>query len=183
MSTDNAYESPLVARYAGQEMIELFGARRRVETWRQLWIELARGEQALGLAIDDAQIEALEQALPRIDWPRVAELEAELRHDVMAHIRAFGEAAAEFNPNAAGIIHLGATSCFVTDNADLLLYRQGLRLIARGVAATLQALADFASAGATRPAWATPTTRSRSSSPSASAPPSGRRTSSATWPS
>ena len=134
------YESPLISRYASREMLELFSQQKRVETWRRLWLELARAERELGLPITEDQIRELEEHLTDIDFACAAEREKEGRHDVMAHVYAYGKAA----PSAAGIIHLGATSCYVTDNGDLILYREGLRLIRGQLLSLLKALAGFA---------------------------------------
>ena len=113
------YESPLSSRYASDEMLRLFSQRTRIETWRRLWTELARAEHELGLPITAEQVAELKENISFIDFDLASVREKEVRHDVMAHIYAYGKAA----PSAAGIIHLGATSCFVTDNADLILYR------------------------------------------------------------
>ena len=134
------YESPLISRYSSEEMLRLFSPRRRIETWRRLWLELARAERALGLPITEEQIRDLEAHLTDIDFELAARREKEVRHDVMAHIYAYGEAA----PSAAGILHLGATSCYVTDNADLILYREGLRTLRRQLLVLLSELAGFA---------------------------------------
>ena len=134
------YESPLSSRYASDRMLRLFSARRRIETWRRLWTELARAERDLGLPIRDEQVVELEAHISDIDFACAEAREREVRHDVMAHVYAYGEAA----PSAAGIIHLGATSCYVTDNADLILYREGLGYLRDELLKTLAALADFA---------------------------------------
>lgn len=134
------YVDPIAARYASPEMSALFSARRRTETWRDLWIALAEAQCELGLGVQPAQVEALRAARDRIDLARVAELEERLRHDVMAHIHAYGEVA----PAARGIIHWGATSCYVTDNADLLLMRSALRLLAARALRAIHALGAFA---------------------------------------
>ena len=134
------YDSPLSSRYASDEMLALFSQRRRIETWRRLWVELARAEMELGLPVTRAQVDELEAHVSDIDFAAAARREAEVRHDVMAHVYAFGLAA----PAAAGIIHLGATSCYVTDNADLILYREGLDLLRGGLLGLMRALADFA---------------------------------------
>ena len=134
------YQNPLVDRYASREMVEIFSTRRRYRTWRDLWIVLAECESELGLPISPAQIAELRAARDRIDFDRVAILEEELRHDVMAHITHYGEQCA----TARGIIHLGATSCFVTDNADQVLMRDGLELLKRRLADLLRALRAFA---------------------------------------
>lgn len=134
------YENPLVTRYAGKAIRTLFSPRRRALVWRELWIALAGAQKELGLDITQEQIEALEAAKETIDLERVAVLEAEFRHDVMAHIHHFGELA----PLAKGILHLGATSCFVTDNADLIIYREGLRLLQKRLLVTIFALSEQA---------------------------------------
>jgi adenylosuccinate lyase len=134
------YTSPLVERNASVEMAELFGAQKKFSTWRRLWLELAKAEKALGLDIKQSQIDQMARHLDDIDFARAARYEKELRHDVMAHIRTFGDAA----PKAAPIIHLGATSCYVGDNADLILMREGLRLLASKLAAVIDLLGKFA---------------------------------------
>ncbi|MBR3570695.1 MAG: adenylosuccinate lyase [Oscillibacter sp.] len=139
MSVDR-YESPLSSRYASAFMPELFSQRRRIETWRRLWVELARAESRLGLPIAPEQVAELEAHVSDIDFDLAAKREAEVRHDVMAHIYAYGKAA----PSAAGILHLGATSCYVTDNADLILYREGLRYLRGELLAVLKNLSAFA---------------------------------------
>ncbi|MBR4544410.1 MAG: adenylosuccinate lyase [Oscillibacter sp.] len=139
MSLDR-YESPLSSRYASAFMLELFSHRRRIETWRRLWVELARAESRLGLPVTPEQVAELEEHLHDIDFDLAAKREAEVRHDVMAHIYAYGKAA----PSAAGILHLGATSCYVTDNADLILYREGLRYLRGELLAVLKNLSAFA---------------------------------------
>ncbi len=134
------YESPLSSRYASEYMLHLFSMDMRIQTWRKLWVELARAEQALGLPITQQQVEALEAHITDIDYAAAAAREKEVRHDVMAHVYAYGKAA----PQAAGIIHLGATSCYVTDNADLILYRQGLLYLRGEVKKVVANLAEFA---------------------------------------
>lgn len=136
----SVYQNPLVERYASEEMVHAFSNDRRYRTWRELWIALAEVEAELGLQIRPEQIEAMRKHRNEIPYDRVRVLEKELRHDVMAHIHAFGEQA----PVAKGIVHLGATSCFVTDNADLILMRDALDLLAGKLAALLAALRDFA---------------------------------------
>ena len=120
---NDRYESPLASRYASAYMLALFSPQKRAETWRRLWTALARAEHELGLPISEEQVRELEAHITDIDFACVARREKEVRHDVMAHIYAYGQAA----PSAAGILHLGATSCYVTDNGDLILYREGLR--------------------------------------------------------
>ena len=139
MPTDR-YESPLASRYASQFMLHLFSADIRIQTWRRLWVALARAESALGLPITSAQVEELSAHITDIDFACAAAREKEVRHDVMAHVYAYGKAA----PSAAGIIHLGATSCYVTDNADLILYREGLRYLRGELLAVLSNLSRFA---------------------------------------
>ncbi len=134
------YESPLASRYASDYMLELFSADTRYQTWRKLWVALAKEEMVLGLPITEAQVAELEEHIPDIDYDCVRAREKEVRHDVMAHVYAYGKAA----PSAAGIIHLGATSCYVTDNADLILYRDGLRYLRGELLGVLGNLADFA---------------------------------------
>jgi len=136
--------NPLHERYASPEMVRLFSAENRYGWWRRLWIALARAERELGLPITAEQIAALERVAGEIDLARVAELERRTRHDVVAHLRHFAEQADRVTPGAGGILHLGATSAFLTDNTDALLSRDALRLIAARLVATGTALADFA---------------------------------------
>ena len=139
MSRDR-YESPLSSRYASPFMLHLFSAEKRIETWRRLWVELARAEHELGLPITAGQVAELEAHISDIDFDLAAQREKEVRHDVMAHVYAYGKAA----PSAAGIIHLGATSCYVTDNADLILYREGLKYLRSELLAVMRNLSKFA---------------------------------------
>jgi len=139
MSQDT-YDNPLISRYATREMAVLFGQRTRIGAWRRLWLWLAEAEQELGLDISDEQIAEMREHLDDIDFEAAAKYERELRHDVMAHVHALGDVA----PKARPIIHLGATSCYVTDNGDLMVLRDALDLIARRLAAVILALADFA---------------------------------------
>lgn len=134
------YESPLSSRYASDEMQRLFSPDMRYSTWRRLWTSLARAEHALGLPVTQAQVDELAAHITDIDYDAAAAREKQVRHDVMAHIYAYGLAC----PNAAGIIHLGATSCFVTDNADLIILRDALKSIQNSVYAVLGALSAFA---------------------------------------
>ena len=134
------YESPLSSRYASSFMLELFSADTRYQTWRKLWVALAKAEKQLGLPITEEQIAQMEAQIENIDYDCVAKREKEVRHDVMAHVYAFGQVA----PKAAGIIHLGATSCYVTDNADLILYRDGLRYLRNELLGVIANLSDFA---------------------------------------
>ena len=139
MSKD-VYESPLSSRYASPYMLHLFSADMRFQTWRRLWTALARAEHELGLPITAEQVTELEAHITDIDYAVAEQREREVRHDVMAHVYAYGKAA----PSAAGIIHLGATSCYVTDNADLILYRDGLRYLRSELLGVLANLAAFA---------------------------------------
>jgi adenylosuccinate lyase len=134
------YSNPLAERYASRRMLELFSPQRKFTTWRRLWIALAEAEQAAGLGITDEQIRALKENVEDIPFDRVAALEKELRHDVMAHVHAYGEQC----PSARPIIHLGATSCYVTDNADLMLLREGLDLTRGRILAVIKRLEAFA---------------------------------------
>ena len=134
------YESPLGSRYASEYMLRLFSSDMRILTWRRLWVALARAEQELGLPVTKEQVEQLEAHLTDIDYDCAAAREKEVRHDVMAHVYAYGKVA----PDAAGIIHLGATSCYVTDNADLVIYRQGLLYLKEQLKKVMANLAKFA---------------------------------------
>src|ERR671919_1884670 len=121
-------QNPLYERYASPEMARLFSASHRFRTWRRLWIALAACQRELGLPITAEQIAALETVAGDIDLERVAELERRTRHDVVAHLRHFAEQADRVTPGAGGILHLGATSAFLTDNTDVLLIREALEL-------------------------------------------------------
>lgn len=134
------YESPLASRYASDYMLKLFSADTRYQTWRKLWVSLAKAQMNCGLPITASQIEELEKHIEDIDYNCVKDREKQVRHDVMAHIYAYGQAA----PSAAGIIHLGATSCYVTDNADLIIYRDALQYIRGELLQLVVTLADFA---------------------------------------
>ena len=134
------YENPLIARYASNEMAELWGPQRKFGTWRRLWIALAEAEAELGLPIKLEQIEQLKRHVDDIDFDAARQYERRLRHDVMAHVHSYGDAC----PDARAIIHLGATSCFVTDNTDVLLLRDALNLTAGRLVAAIDALAEFA---------------------------------------
>ena len=133
------YVDPVAQRYASSEMQALFSPMERAKTWRDVWIALARVEQKSGLPVSEEQVRALEKSRDEIDLDRVAEIERETRHDVMAHIHHYGEVA----PEAAGIIHLGVTSCFVTDNADLVLFRRALQLTENRLLLAIHALGGF----------------------------------------
>ena len=143
----STYQSPLASRYASQYMLHLFSPDSRFQTWRRLWTALARAQQQLGLPITEQQVAELEAHIADIDYDVAAQREREVRHDVMAHVYTYGKAA----PSAAGIIHLGATSCYVTDNADLILYRDGLKYLRTQLLAVLANLAAFAKRYAATP--------------------------------
>ncbi len=136
----NVYISPLVERFATREMAELWSAQKKFSTWRRCWLALAEAEQELGLPITDEQIQELREHLEDIDFEKARAYEAKTRHDVMAHIHALGDIA----PKAKPIIHLGATSCYVGDNTDLIVLRESLELLLGKAVATLQRLRDFA---------------------------------------
>ena len=140
MSEHERYENPLISRYASDAMAKLFGDQRKFSTWRRLWVALAEAEQELGLPISDAQIAELRARVDDIDFAAAARHEKTLRHDVMAHVHTFGDVC----PNARGIIHLGATSCYVTDNTDLILMREALQLVRDRLASVIRKLAKFA---------------------------------------
>ncbi|HEV8583258.1 MAG TPA: adenylosuccinate lyase [Thermoanaerobaculia bacterium] len=137
-------QNPLYERYASPEMARIFSSRHRFRTWRRLWITLAQCERELGLPITGEQIAALERTADDVDLERVAELERRTRHDVVAHLRHYAEQADRVHQGAGGILHLGATSAFVTDNADVLLMREALELLAGRLAAAVRELAAFA---------------------------------------
>ena len=134
------YSNPLIERYASPEMSALFSDLNKHRTWRSCWIALAESQAELGLGISAEQVEELRSKRDDIDFPAMARLERELRHDVMAGIRAYGEQC----PGAKGIIHLGATSCFVTDNTELILYHRALELIRSRLLRVITELAGFA---------------------------------------
>ncbi len=138
--TAERYVSPFSTRYASDEMQALFSQKHKFLTWRDLWIWLAESEQALGLNITGAQIDEMRATRDILDLDRAAEYEKETRHDVMAHIRAWGELC----PGARGIIHLGATSCYVGDNTDIMILRDAMKLLRARLVAVMRALRDFA---------------------------------------
>lgn len=139
MSHDR-YENPLINRYASQEMASLFGDARKFSLWRRLWVALAEAEREMGLPITQEQVVELKAHVDDIDFKAAAAYERKLRHDVMAHVHAYGDVC----PLARAIIHLGATSCYITDNADLILTREALLLVARRLATVIDNLARFA---------------------------------------
>jgi len=134
------YENPLESRYSSKEMLYVFSPDFKFTTWRRLWIALAEAQQELGLPIEDDQIEAMKAHISPIDYTLAAAYEKKFRHDVMAHVHTFGEAA----PKAKPIIHLGATSAFVGDNTDIIQMREGLLLVRRGLVNLLDQLKAFA---------------------------------------
>jgi adenylosuccinate lyase len=140
MEDRDVYDNPLIGRYAGRRMAQLWSPRRKFSTWRRLWVALAEAQGTLGLAIGEEQIAAMRAAVDDIDFDAAAQYERRFRHDVMAHVHAMGDAA----PAARAIIHLGATSCYVTDNADLILIRAGLEIVRDKMVAAIDAFARFA---------------------------------------
>lgn len=140
MQNTDTYQSPLCSRYASREMLSLFSQDTRTRMWRRLWVALAEAERALGLPITSEQVEELRAHIDDIDYDAIAKKEKEMRHDVMAHVYGFGLVC----PNAKGIIHLGATSCYVTDNADILIYRDALTLVKDKMIGVIGNLSGFA---------------------------------------
>ncbi|MDL2274329.1 adenylosuccinate lyase [Oscillospiraceae bacterium OttesenSCG-928-G22] len=136
----DSYVSPLSTRYASDEMKSLFSADKKFKTWRLLWIALAEEEQKLGLPISDEQLAELRAHKDNINYDVAEAREKQVRHDVMAHVYAYGEQC----PKARGIIHLGATSCYVGDNTDLIIMREAMRLVRKKLLAVVRALSDFA---------------------------------------
>ena len=136
----NTYETPLNSRYASKEMQYIFSPDRKFTTWRKLWVALAESEMEMGLPVTQAQVDELKAHIDDIDYENARRHEERVRHDVMAHVHAYGDVC----PNARGIIHLGATSCYVTDNADVLMLRDALKLIRTKVVETLRRLRTFA---------------------------------------
>jgi len=136
----SVYVSPLVERNASRQMAELFGAQKKFGTWRRLWLELAKAEKKLGLNITQTQINEMARHLDDIDFKKAADYEKKFRHDVVAHIHTFAEAA----PKAAPIIHLGETSCFVTDNTDLIIMQEALQITAAKLASVINLSGQFA---------------------------------------
>ncbi len=136
----NSYESPFCTRYASEEMQYIFSADKKFTTWRKLWVALARAEMKLGLPVTEAQVKQLEEHINDIDYDMAAAREKEVRHDVMAHVYTYGKAC----PDAAGIIHLGATSCYVGDNTDVIIMRDALNVVRRKLINVMNNLAKFA---------------------------------------
>jgi adenylosuccinate lyase len=141
MAKEETYQHPLTGRYAAKEMRELFSEQRRIGLWRRLWVALAESERELGLSqITDEALQQMRAHLDDIDFAKAAEYEKQFRHDVMAHVHTYGDVA----PAAKAIIHLGATSCFVTDNADLILMREGLGMLLARLRGVIKAFSEFA---------------------------------------
>lgn len=140
MSDFNSYESPFCTRYASKEMQYIFSADKKFTTWRKLWVALARAEMKLGLPVTQAQVDELEAHIDDIDYEAAAEREKLVRHDVMSHVYAYGLAC----PKAKGIIHLGATSCYVGDNTDIIIMRDALKIVRRKLINVISQLSDFA---------------------------------------
>ncbi len=150
MSNTNSYESPFCTRYASEEMQYLFSADKKFTTWRRLWVALARAEHQLGLPVTQAQVEQLEANIDTIDYEVARQREKECRHDVMSHVYAYGVAC----PEAKGIIHLGATSCYVGDNTDVIIMRDALQVVRRKLLNVIANLAGFAEQYKAMPALA-----------------------------
>ncbi len=138
--SEDRYESPLSERYASPQMQYIFSPEKKFRTWRRLWIALAEAEQELGLAITDEQIEEMKAHADDINFDVAKEREKEVRHDVMAHVYAYGQQC----PKAKGIIHLGATSCYVGDNTDIILMSEALDLVREKLINVIDKLAGFA---------------------------------------
>tara|TARA_R110002124_G_scaffold13260_3_gene61435 strand:+ start:4951 stop:6402 length:1452 start_codon:yes stop_codon:yes gene_type:complete len=134
------YENPLIGRYASQEMSQIWSAQKKHSTWRRLWVALAESQHEMGLPVTAAQVESLRAAIDDIDFELAAKAEKDLRHDVMAHVHTYGERC----PDAKAIIHLGATSCFVTDNSELVMIRESLEHVRARLVSVIDHLAKFA---------------------------------------
>ncbi len=140
MSEYESYQNPLITRYASAKMSRIWSSQERHATWRRMWVALAESQQQLGLEISDEQLNQLRSGVNDIDFDVAAAYERDLRHDVMAHVHAYGDLC----PDARGIIHLGATSCFVTDNTDLILLRQAMELVRDRLVGVIHHLGLFA---------------------------------------
>jgi adenylosuccinate lyase len=140
MTDYSTYQSPLNERYASKEMLHLFSMEYKITTWRKLWISLAKGQQHLGLPITHSQIKELEDNINPINFQKALEYEKQFRHDVMAHIHTYGDAC----PKAKSIIHLGATSCYVTDNADIIQMQEALNQLKEKLVHCINNLSKFA---------------------------------------
>ena len=139
MSRD-VYTNPLIERYSSKEMLYIFSADKKFSTWRKLWVALAKGEKELGLDITDEQVKALEDNIYDIDYDLAREYENKFRHDVMAHVHTYGDKV----PVAKGIIHLGATSAYVGDNTDLIVFKEALELIKKQLVNLIKVMSEFA---------------------------------------
>ncbi len=135
----NSYESPFCTRYASKEMQYIFSADKKFSTWRKLWVALARAEMKLGLPITQHQVDQLEANVDNIDYEEASKREAQVRHDVMAHVHTYGVCC----PDAKAIIHLGATSCYVGDNTDIIVMRDALKLVRRKLISVIAQLSAF----------------------------------------
>ena len=140
MQDHNSYESPFCTRYASKEMQYVFSADKKFTTWRRLWVALARAEMKLGLPVTQEQVDELEAHITDIDYETAAERGKLVRHDVMAHVYTYGLAC----PKAKGIIHLGATSCYVGDNTDVIIMRDALKIVKRKLVNVISNLSGFA---------------------------------------
>lgn len=136
----NSYESPFCTRYASKEMQFVFSADKKFTTWRKLWVALARAEMKLGLPVTEQQVKQLEENVENIDYEVARQREKECRHDVMSHVYAYGVAC----PDAKGIIHLGATSCYVGDNTDIIIIRDALQIVYKKLVTVIYQLSKFA---------------------------------------
>ena len=140
MNKNEIYQNPLIERYSSDEMLHIFSADKKFSTWRKLWIALAKGEKKLGINITEKQIESLENNIDNIDYEAAKKYEKEFRHDVMAHVHTYGDCV----PEAKGIIHLGATSAYVGDNADIIIFRDALLHIKKELLNVIHVLSEFA---------------------------------------
>ena len=140
MADTSVYENPLLSRYAGREMAENFSDDKKFRLWRRLWIALAEAEKELGLNITDEQIAEMKKYANDINYDVARKFENEVRHDVMAHVKAFGEQAKSAKP----IIHLGATSCYVTDNAEVIIIDNALDMVMKKLVNVMDKLKKFA---------------------------------------
>ncbi len=136
----DSYESPFCTRYASKEMQYIFSADKKFTTWRRLWVALARAEMKLGLPVTQEQVDELEANISNIDYEVAAEREKQVRHDVMAHVYTYGKVC----PKAKGIIHLGATSCYVGDNTDIIVMRDAMQVVRRKLINVIEQLSEFA---------------------------------------
>lgn len=138
-SENDIYKSPFCSRYSSKEMLYIFSEEKKIKTWRKLWVALSKAEKELGLPISSDQIKELEDNINIIDYETAKKREKIVKHDVMAQIYAYGKQC----ENASKIIHLGATSCYVTDNADIIIMKEGLKLIKRKLLGVIKLLSDF----------------------------------------